>query len=200
MSITTYSELLTAVANFGHRTGDTTFTDRIPEALALTEADLQVRAKLLQFESTATVTITSGSGTLPTDYMGMRSIYWDGDTESALSYITPERFDKLRNDSGTGQFYTISGSTIRTAPQSDGSVVMTYMAKFTPLSATDTTNSILSNYPDAYLYGTLAHMSVFTLDWDAAQRYSALFERAVSLLKTNNQDRKYAGPLQVRPC
>jgi hypothetical protein len=200
MSITTYAELLTAVGNFYHRSGDTDFTDRIPEAIALAESDLQIRAKLVQFESTATVTITAGSGPLPTDFAGMRSDYWDGDTETALSYITPDRFDKLRNNSGTGQFYTVSGSTIRTVPQSDGSLVMTYLAKFTPLTVTDTTNSLLTNHPDAYLYGVLAHMAVFSFDWDTAQKYSALFERAVGLIKRNNQDRKYAGPLQVRPC
>jgi hypothetical protein len=198
MAITTYAELQTAVAAWDKRTGDTSYTTYVPDFIALCEADLQVRCKLVEFETTATVTITSGSGTLPTGFLAMRSVYWDGDPDYPLSYLTPEQFDAMRgSDSGDGYYYTISGSTIRTTPMGSGSVVMTYSARFTPLASG--VNAILTNFPDAYLYGSLYQGALFRKDDPAAQKYAQLFGSAVERINLNNEQRKYAGsPMQVR--
>lgn len=194
MSITTFAELQTAIASWDKRTGDTGYTAVVPDFIALCEADMQARAKLMEAETTATVTITSGSGTLPTGFVGMRSVYWDGSPDYPLAYITPDAYDQQRsNDTGDGQFYTFSGTTIRTTPMGSGSVVMTYMAKFTPLSVSNTSNTILVNFPDAYLYGSLYQAALWRVDDPAAQKWGALFDKAIERINDNNQDRKYAG-------
>ena len=110
MAITNYTNLQTEIANWLHRDN---LTDEIPDFIALCEATLQVRCKLVEFESTATVTITAGVGTLPTGFVGMRSVYWNDSLAQPLQYITPEQFDAMRSwGDGDTYFYTISGSTI----------------------------------------------------------------------------------------
>lgn len=197
MAITTYSELQTAVASWINRTD---LTSPIQDFIALCEATLQARCKLLEFESTATVTITSGVGTLPTGFVGMRSVYWNDSLAQPLQYITPEQFDAMRSwGDGDTYFYTISGSTIRTSNTETGSVIMTYYAKFVPLSGSNTSNAILSNFPDAYLYGSLVQACIYTQDDAGAAKYSSLFSNAIDRINDNNADRKYAGAtLQVR--
>jgi hypothetical protein len=199
VSITTSSELQTAIAAWDHRTGDTSYTGSVPDFIALCEADMQVRCKLMEFETPSTVTITSGTGTLPTGYVGIRSAYWVGSPNYPLVYITPEKYDDLRgNDSGDADYYTISGSSIFTTPMGSGSLVITGPLKFTALSNSNTTNSLLSNFPDAYLYGSLFQAALFRADDEAAQKWLPLFEKAVGRINQNNEERKFAGVLAVR--
>lgn len=196
MTIGTYAELQSAVVDWAYRTD---ITARVPDFIQLAESDMQVRCKLLDFEASATVAMTAGVGALPTGFNGMRAAYWDGDTKVPLRYITPDRYDAL-SSSGTGVWYTITGTQIKTAPQTDGNVVMTYKARFTPLSASNTTNVILTNYPDAYLHGALLQFAMWAKDKGRAADEAALFEASIERIKTDNNQRKYAGAsLAVRP-
>lgn len=197
MALATYSDLQTSVAAWLNRSDLGTY---LADFIALCEADLQRRCKLVEFEATATTTITAGVGGLPADFVGMRSVYWDGDSDHPLTYVTPAEFDAWR-DAGAGydgQLYTISGSTIRTAPMGDGSLVLTYNAKFTALSDTNTSNSLLTNHPDVYLYGALKQAAIFVKDTGGINTYGAMLDQAVAGVRVNNDDRKHAGPLEVR--
>lgn len=193
--ITDYASLQTSVADWSYRTD---MTARIPEFIQLCESDMQIRCKLVDLEGIATVAITAGTGTLPTDFSGMRSVYWDGDLARPLKYLPPDRFDVAANQSGTGIYYTITGSSILVAPQTDGNVVMTYKARFAPLSGSNTTNVILEKYPDAYLHGTLLQLANFVKDTAAMGQRGVLYEAAINRIKSDNAQRKHAGPLEVR--
>jgi len=199
VAIDSYTNLQTEIASWMHRDD---LTDAIPNFIALCESTLQVRCKLVEFEATATVTITSGVGTIPTGFVGMRSIYWNDSTAQPLQYITPEQFDAMRSwGDGDTYFYTISGSTIRTSNTETGSVILTYNAKFVPLSGSNASNAILASFPDAYLYGSLVQACIYTQDDAGAAKYSSLFSGAIDRINENNAARKYAGAtLQVRPA
>lgn len=196
MALTTYTELKAAVADLANRTDLTT---QIVDAIALAEAEMQADCKLLEFETVATVTITSGTGALPTGYVGMRSVYWDGDPDRPIDYITPDRYDAMRaSDSGDGYYYTITGSSIKTTPMGSGSIVCTYSARFTALSGSVASNAILTNFPNAYLYGALKHVAIVTDDDAKLQKFGLLFNAEKERINKNNDERKFSGPLVVR--
>lgn len=199
--ITDYTTLISQIdgaAGWLHRTD---LTDRLPEFVQLAETDMQVRCKLVEFEASATVAVVAGVGTLPTDLVAMRSIYWDGDLKRPLRYITPDRFDSKRNESSNSpNDYTITGLELRISGSASGNAVLTYSARFTPLSDADPINSLITNYPDVYLYGTLYQAALYREDDAAVQKYGALFTNAVTRINKDTRDRKYAGAtLQVRP-
>jgi len=197
MSISTFAELQTEVIDWSYRTD---LDSRIPNFIALCEADLQVRCKLVDFEASSTVTLTDGVGTLPTGFSGMRAVYWSGDVTKPLKYVTPDRYDALQNETGDGVFYTLTGSSIKVSPPGSGDVVMTYKARFTPLSNTYPTNVLLTNYPDAYLHGTLLQLRTFCKDRQGMADELALYEAAVKRIEIDNNQRKYAGStLEVKP-
>lgn len=75
--ITNYTQLQASVIDWSFRTD---MASRLPEFIQLCESDMQVRCKLVDFEASATITVTAGLGTLPSGFTGMRAIYWDGDT------------------------------------------------------------------------------------------------------------------------
>jgi hypothetical protein len=197
MPFSTYTELKAKVAS-DYKRDD--LTAEIVDAIALAEAEMQIECKIIELESDASITITSGSGPLPTGFLGMRSCYWDGDTKTPLKYITPDGFDSLRNNSGdTPAYYTISGTTIRVNEGASGTLKAMCNVRFTPLSGSQASNDILAYFPNAYLYGALKHLAIVTQDDASLQKYGVLFNAAMGSIKANNKDRKYAGPLQVRP-
>ncbi len=196
MSFENYTALQAEVVDWSYRTD---ITDRVPSFITLCETDLQVRCKLVEFEADGTVSVVAGVGTLPSGFTGARSVYWDGDTSRTLSYVTPDRFATLENNGGTGLWYTITGDTLKVSPGGDGTLNMTYKARFTPLSDANPTNVLLDNYPDAYLRGSLLQFSMWARDKERAADEAALFEAAIERIVIDNAARKWAGPLQVRP-
>jgi hypothetical protein len=196
VALDTYTNLKAAVADIANRTD---LTSEIVDCVTLAEAEMQADCKLLEFETTATVTITSGTGTLPTGFLSMRSVYWDGDPDRELKYIPPEQYDAWRfADSGDGYYYTITGTSIKTVPMGSGSIVCTHSARFTALSGSNASNAILANFPNAYLYGSLKHLAIVTEDDAKLQKFGILFNAEKDRINENNQQRKYGNGLQVR--
>jgi hypothetical protein len=196
MSISTYSELQTAVASWAHRSD---LTSLIPDFIALCEADLAIRCKLVDFEGTASVSVSAGTGALPADYAGFRAAKWDANPDRPLTYLTPDALNTVAEDGGPPGFYTVTGTSVKVGPGGNGTLILTYQAKLTALSNTNPSNTVLTRYPDAYLQGALLQAGIYARDSEAIGLHSGLYEAAVARIKTDNQQRKYPGPLQVRP-
>ncbi len=193
--ITDYTSLVSDVATNSNRTD---LTAIIPTFVQMAEAEFQRVLKLVDFEGTATVTITNGSGPLPTDYAGFRAAYFDGDQKRPLQYITPDRYNALEDIVDVPTFYTVEGSTLKTMSGGDGSVVLTYNARFTPLSGTNLTNAIVTTYPDAYFFGSLKYLYHHTRNWVAKAEQDKELQRVLQQIIKDHKERKYPGPLQVK--
>jgi hypothetical protein len=195
---TDYASLKTEVADFYNRSDLTSVIDTF---IDLAEAEMQRKLKLLEFETTGTVTVTSGSGTVPTGFLGARTLSWSANPERVLTYLTPDKLATINASSPSFvSYYTITGTTIKFADDMSGTLNITYMARFTPLSGSNTTNAIITNHPGAYLSGSLKYAAIYCKDLDAAQGYQALFSAEIDQIVTDNKDRKYAGAaLAVRP-
>ena len=196
MTISSYTDLQTEVANNSNRSD---LTALIPTFIQLAEAEMQRRLKLVDFETTATVAVTGGTGPLPTGFAGHRAVQWDGNPDRTLSYITPDRFNGLTNVVTVPTFYTVVGSNLKVMSEETGSVVLTYNARFTPLSDTDQSNAILATYPDAYFFGTLMYLYHHTRNWVAKAEQKTELARVLESIIKDHKERKYPGPLQVRP-
>lgn len=193
---TTYATLKTEIADFIERNDLTSVVDTF---IDLCEAEMQRELKLLSFESSGTVTVTNGEGTLPAGFSAVRSVSWDGLPERQLHYVTPSRLRAVNaTDPAFVSFYTITGNVFKVADDSSGTLNLTYMANFTPLSDGNTTNAILTNHPAAYLYGSLVHAAVYCKDFDGGVTYKGLFDAEMQKIKKDNNDKKFAGQLQVR--
>ncbi len=159
MTISTYAELKTAIGTY---MGRSDLTDRADEFVDNLEAKITRRLRVGPMETTATGTFTADTATfnLPADYVELRSFTYDITTDSPrkLEYITPEQGDALEySSSGPPLAYSVVGSSVRLYPTPEQAYAYTlrYFAKFVPLSVSNTTNALLTSYPDLYLYGTL---------------------------------------------
>ena len=196
MALDNYSDLQASIADWLHRTD---LTDQIKDFIRLAEADMQVRAKLSQWDTSASVAFTSGVGSLPSDFAHAISLAYSTDTYT-LSFNQGEQFDNYAAAAGDGTplYWTIRGSQILLAPTATGTGMLKYTARFTPLSGSATTNSLLALFPDAYLTGSLMHACSWTVDTENMAKFAGLFEAAIKRIRTYMFDFKYPHGLQMR--
>ena len=201
MAISTYDELKTAVANWLDRDD---LTDRIPEFIALAEARMNrvLRLRMMESKYTASTVASQRNYALPTGYIQMRNFQINTSPVTPLQYVSPEIYDRLWGGStgGTPQFYTIITNEIQLGPV-PGSVLtleMLFYKKITALSGTNTTEQMLTDNPDIYLYGALLEAEPFIMNDERVGLWAKGFEQAViNLQEQDNKDRHSGSALRV---
>lgn len=180
MAITSYAELQTAMTNWLDRSD---LSSRLPEFIVLFEAKINRKLRVRQQITTATLTVTAGSATLPTDYLEKKRLTWMGSQTRELDYVTPTFLSEVNQDSVSASplYYTIEGSTIKVAPLDNTSLELLYAQKLPPLATTDP-NWLLTSHPDGYLFGSLAMSATFTEDAQAGAAFGGLAQEILGEL------------------
>jgi len=202
MAIGTFAQLKTAAANWLDRSD---LTDRIPEFIALAEArfNRELRTRDMETVSTAISTVAgTREYSLPTGFVQMKEFHLSTDPLTPLAYITPEMMTRLWAGSATAkpQVFTIIADNVRLGPGPDAvyTTSMLYYKTFTALSDSATTNEMLTNNPDVYLYGTLLEAEPFIMNDQRIQVWLGAFDRAVaSIQNQDNKDRHSGSNLRV---
>ncbi len=196
MAISNYTELKASIANFLARDD---LTAQIPDFISLAEARMAREMQARSQEKRATATLTAGDAfvSLPTDLRSIRLVKLNTAPTEVLEYYTPTRVNEIyaNNSSGKPKGYTIIGGEIKFAPTPDSSYTaeIVYSEGVPSLSDSNTTNTILTRHPDAYLYGALASASVYLMDDQKATVYEQLFTRALEEIKREEERSKHAG-------
>lgn len=181
MSIGTYAELKTAVASWLHRTD---LEAKIPDFIRLNEAYLSanVRSRSMETRTDLTCTISDGYVTLPTDMLEMRRLVLnrtDG-TLRPLKYVTPDELvnDYPWNETGEPTVFTVIGNELQLAriPDAAYTLELTYVQRIPALSDSNTTNWLLTAYPNVYLYGTLFQACQFAFEEAQRDQYMQLLK------------------------
>lgn len=192
MSITTYSELQTAVANWLDRTD---LTSRIPEFIALAEAQMNRRLRVRQMVTRAEASLSSEFTDAPTDLLQPMQLTLEiseSDTRF-LDYLSPERMlaEKARRADVTAaepEFWSVVGTHIQLLPQPG----QTYTAELTyyamiPALASNSSNWLLAAYPDAYLYGSLLQAAPYLVEDERVATWGTLFTAALADIQMSNR-------------
>jgi len=192
MAINTYSTLSTAVANWLSRDD---LTSRITEFITLAEATLNRRVRIRAMETRVTATVSTEYVSLPTGFLEMRNFQLNTNPKQNLRYVTPEYIDTFWAGSETGQpkVYTFIGGEIQLAPAPDGSYTAEMNYYKTLDIATDLTNWILTNHPNAYLYGALLQAEPFMKNDKRIATWKIMFEDAMTDLMDADIRERWGG-------
>lgn len=198
MAISTYTELQEAVAGWLARDD---LTDRIPDFIALAEANIarDVRARVM--EKRVTATLSSQYEELPSDLLELRNIQINADCVRRLEYMLPDAIDALVHGTGTPKFYTIIGTELQLAPAPDADYTaeLAYFARPAALSDDNPTNDLLTAYPGLYLYGALLAAEPFLQNDERIATWAALYRQEVDAINRTDQRARFSGgALQVR--
>ena len=202
MAIGTFAELKTATANWLDRSD---LTSRIPKFITLAEARFNRVLRIRDMEAVST-SISTVAGTreysLPTRFVQMKEFHLTTDPLTPLSYITPEMMTRMQAGSSKSkpQVFTIIADNVRLGPNPDAvyTTSMLYYQAFAALSDAATTNDMLTNNPDVYLYGTLLEAEPFIMNDERVPLWLAAFEKAVGDIQNqDNKDRHSGSQLRV---
>ena len=193
MAITNFSELGTAIQAWAERQD---LSSQVTDFITLT--DMRIRSRMVEsnmrlreMETTADVTPSSGVCTLPTDFMAMIRVQARTSAPRRLEYKPQDWLDETYPDSASGNpsFYSIIGGSLRMYPLTTSDIRMTYWAYPAVLSVGNTTNWLLTKYPNVYLYGGLLELELYALNDEGAQRWLQAFSVAMdSIGKSNTFD------------
>ena len=200
--VTTYSGLLTSVGDYLDRSDLNT---KIPNFFQLFEARLNRLLRVPEMEVTATLTVTDGVATLPTEWLEIRHLYWNGDTDSEIVPVplaTMRRDYPLGSYTGRPQVYAVIGGEIHLAPlpAGDGELTIVYYEKIPALSSTNESNWLSESHPDIYLYGLIVQAEFY--GWNDERLplvKSALDESLDELMIQGVEKHNGGGPLFARP-
>jgi len=202
MSLATYSDLKTSVATWIKRSD---LTAIIPDFISLAEArinrELRTRNMVTRTQNTA---VDSEFVTLPTDFGGARSARLTTTTPNDfLAFLTPEQMTdyKAQNPTGDLSAYSVVGGEFwfLPAPTDAVTVELIYYAKVPALTDSATTNWLMTNHPDVYLWGALMEATVFLEDDEQTQKYAALFAAGLDDVRRNSVSDSAAARLNPSP-
>jgi hypothetical protein len=195
MPISTYAELQTSVADWMHRDD---LTARIPDFVLFGEKTLNRKLRLLQQEATATLTLSSGNSSvsLPSGFLEYITLSY-GPNEYPLSHLSPNDFSAYQNStSGKPEYFNVAES-IRFERSADQNYTL-YLRYFKKWNiATDLTNWLLTNAPDAYLFSALAEGAGYVRN---SEDQAYWFTRMNSVIDDlENLDARSRGKAELRP-
>jgi hypothetical protein len=199
MALTTYAELQTAAANWLDRTD---LTDRIPEFIALAEASFNRTIRQPQMiTKNDSFSISGQYTTLPTDTLEIIRIVMDLTPVIVLEYMTPEELSERRRAlTGTGKpyYFTIVGGSssqleVLRTPDSTYTSSIIYYTKIPALTDSATSNWLLSNHPDIYLFGTLAEAEPYLKNDERLLVWLTRLQKALTDLKLQGDREKHSG-------
>ena len=111
--------------------------------------------------------------------------------------VLPGKKAKL-GDTGVPRYGAIIDTAIRLAPAPDTTYTLdfSYWRTVDSLSATNTTNWLLTDHPDIYLYGTLIQSAPYLKDDNRVSIWQSLYEKNLESLHSMTQNKQFGGSLR----
>jgi hypothetical protein len=163
--------------------------DKIYRGIGRAEAMFNREIRVPQMESDLDISVTQEYTELPSDFLGLRSVYIEGDIDRPLQALSPEGLrQQYMGKSGTPRSYALEGNRLIVGPVGSVSLTLTYYAKLVPLTENNPTNWLLRDYPDLYLHQTLAILFGKTGDRERAADNLGLATALIG--QVNNAGRK----------
>lgn len=195
MSIASYAEVKTAVANWLNRADLTTY---IPDLVRFGEIRIYRDLRLRTMETALNSTIASGVIALPTDYVDLRYAYVNGATVQFLERKPPEFiYTKypIRSVDGLPKYIAREGENFIFGPYPDSNYTIKgiYYKRLTALSDSNTTNWFTTNAPDLLVFAALIESEVFVKNDVRMPMWQAKYDQVLEQISAEEQRERYSG-------
>ena len=196
MAITTYAELKSSIANWLNRDD---LTSVIPDFISLTEAGINRDLRHYKMINRVDATLDSRYVQMPADWIETVRFGITSGTTYRLELISRDDMLEYRQNTsdiaGIPKFYANIGDTIEVfpTPAAEYQMQLQYYAKTPALSDSNTTNWLLTDAPDIYLYGSLIQAAPYLNDDARAETWAALYSAAMQSMQKASDDTRFAG-------
>ncbi len=197
MSLTTYSSLKSAIADWAHRSDLTT---QIPDFIALAEKRIKSMADVRggELETTLACTISSQYIALPSNFKSPIALWIsDINPREQLQQVLPQTLP-VNTTPNRPMYWAIDGANIKfQCPANQAYPIdLRYEAVF-ELSDANPTNYVLTNYADVYLFGALVEVASYTANDQALSKWEAKFQTAVQWMGNQEASNNAQVPLRT---
>jgi hypothetical protein len=196
MAITTYAELKSSIANWLNRDD---LTSVIPDFISLTEAGINRDLRHYKMINRVDATLDSRYVQMPADWLETVRFGITSGTTYRLELVSRDDMLEYRQNTsdiaGIPKFYANIGDTIEVfpTPAAEYQMQLQYYAKTPALSDSNTTNWLLTDAPDIYLYGSLIQAAPYLNDDARAETWAALYSAAIQSMQKASDDTRFAG-------
>lgn len=204
MALDTYANLKLEIIDWSHRTDvdlkiDTFIDMAESEMLANQIEPLQIRAEETRATASMDSTTPSRYVALPDGFQSMRKMriqITNGESHE-IFFRTPGQMQVV-SISGMPQFFTVTSQLeFDRNPDIDYALEIQYIKDFTALSSSNTTNQVLTDHPNVYLYGALWALNIWAEEEQLAAQYYARFIQAIKGANNKAMMGRY-GPAPVQ--
>ena len=200
MSLTTYSELKTAIANWTKRTDLTSYLD---DLIRIAELRIEREVQTHDSEAALSVDISSSTSmaTIPTDFLSLKSAYVDITGTPSLTQASADQIYQNRvlgsYRTGVPQYIAQQGSNFIfwPTPGSGYTIKGSYYAR--PGTLSSAVYTMFTNNPDLYLYASLAATAPFLKDDKRVQLWEAEYQKVKASVIQDDEGYRFGGRLQV---
>ena len=191
----TYTQLQADIADHMHRTD---LTAKIPGFIALAESAMLRELNIKEIQTTATGTTIADLITLPADFGALvRLTTTVAGIEKTIDYVAPtetyanSNADRYGFESGGLRIYGAGTGTAYT---------LYYTPVIEPLSALVSTNWLLDNAPDLYLYASCVEAAKYIRDTEQVGLLSSVVAGLLDSVRRLTVRRFIpGGSLQIKP-
>ncbi len=197
MAITTYDELKASIANWLNRDD---LAAVIPDFISLSEAQIARDIRHWRQEKRVTTSVNEQYENLPNDWLEMIQIQLTaGGSLQAVSASELQSRKEVSLTANKPKYYRLTSDQIELYPAPDQpyEASMQYYARVPALSDAETSNWILTEYPDIYLYGSLVHAAPYLADDQRITVWASLYKSAVDALNKDSTNSRVSGPLRM---
>lgn len=189
MAIKTYADLQASVGRWLKRNN---LSDAAPDFITLAEARLNRRLRVRQMRTSMSLTPTQPLVSLPGDYNEMIRVDYAG---KKLDLTSENIADACMNQGGDWRQFTIAGNNLWLLTYVDGSskLTMQYYQQLEALSDSNTSNWLLEDGPDIYLYASLLEAEPYIKNDDRIPIWRAALETAMADISANDDSGQYSG-------
>jgi hypothetical protein len=178
MAFADYLDLRIAVAEAVEDDG---LSDVMPRLVLLAETMFNRILRTRHQMTATTLTLASGEAALPADYLQMLHVYNNSGGKMKQSSLA-----EVKTSQSSYSRYAVDQSKIY-INGFDGDRDIVYFAKVPTLTASLTTsNWLLENYPDAYLYAVAIEAAKYRKNVPLAQNYGALLADSIAQINQEN--------------
>ena len=203
MAIGTYADLKAAIGTWLARSGDASITAAATDFITLLESRLnrwQPALRVAEVDTTLTGTPGSRFIALPSDFLEPISLHrtTGGDIYEPMRAFIPGT-EALDTDAGIPMAWGIDGTNVVLGCPEETADTFTfrYRQKFSLGPDDDDTNWLLTQHPDAYLFGSLVEAAAFMKTAGQAQLWNQRFIEAMDEVTTQEARSKSIAPLRV---
>ena len=202
MSFSTYAELKTHIQAWAHR-------DDIPhdEIIDLAEVEIyshnqhhqMLMVREMETRATASADTSSRYLALPDGFLHMRRLRIDGSPPTDVQHSSPEALKIKEGQDRPRYFTTTSQLEFDIQPDSAYTLEMLYYKKPTALSDSNTTNVILTNYPNIYSFACQWAIKMWSSEPELSSFWRAELSDAIRGANRASKRARYSAVPVMRP-